>query len=251
MHVRSWIGLRGFSWRHKAEQPKSPPLTHPLKTTHTTHTFTTTCRIAFLLLRRLSLHQKFPDTFDIVKHVADKIILTMWKRAERDSDPITWMRSRRDLLGLIMPKAQVQAVIDLGDDWETAAEEHMIACIEAGSATASRLFASCIAAQLEKKVETEMLAGVAKLLKLRPPHGVCIERSHVDTIRGEVLTKCDAIAGFRCEVRLCVCRCGGEVCVWCCSGCGVGCCLGCKGGVGMGVGLCSPTLSLPLQASIC
>ena len=67
-----------------------------------------------------------------------------------------------------MPKAQVQAVIDLGDDWDTTGEVHMIACIEAGSATASRLFASCIAAQLEKKVETEMLAGVSKLLKLRP-----------------------------------------------------------------------------------
>ena len=144
------------------------------------------------------MHQKYADTFEIVKHVADKIILTQWKRAEKDSDPLTWIKSRRSVLGLIMPLAHLQAVLDTGAGWQTEAEAHMLACIDAGSATASRLFASCVAAQLEKKVEAHMLAGVTKLMQCKPPHGELVHRTHVDAIRAEVLDDCNGIAGIRC-----------------------------------------------------
>ena len=139
-----------------------------------------------------------------MKHLADKVLLTMWKRAEKDANPLTWIKSRRDLLGLVMPKAQLQAVLDTGDSWQTDGEKHMLACINSGAEVASRLFASCVASQLEKKVEVEMLAAVSALAKKKPEHDDPLQKKHVDEVRCDLLAKCNGIAGFHVEVRCCL-----------------------------------------------
>ena len=140
------------------------------------------------------MHVTYKATFDIVFNNVDKVMVQQWRKVERNSDPISWCRSRRSLCGLLMSQAGLQAVLDAGADWKNTAEEHMVKCISGGSELATRLFSGCVAAVLVSKVEKEMETFAAGLLKFRPT-GDTIGLKEADAYRIKWLAKINAIPG--------------------------------------------------------
>jgi len=65
----------------------------------------------------LKVKDNFPETFEVVAHIVDRVLTSEWRCVAKRADPIVWMTSRQQVCALLMPAAAMTQIIAAGPRW--------------------------------------------------------------------------------------------------------------------------------------
>ena len=111
------------------------------------------CVVCVMCPCRLKVKDKFPDTFEVVAHIVDRVLTSEWRSVATHDGPIVWMTSRQQVCALMMPAEAISRIIAAGPRWRDDAEGAMTQCIDAGSTLAERLVSGCVIEVVWRKRE--------------------------------------------------------------------------------------------------
>ena len=117
------------------------------------------------------------------------------KVEKKERNPLSWVKSRKALCGLVMESKHLDELFKVGDKWLVAGGETVSLLLAGGSVTAERLFSGTAAQMLEAKVADKMKAGLEKLKTMKPTTGELITQAMLNTIIQQTLDDCATIAG--------------------------------------------------------
>ena len=86
----------------------------------------------FLNFWRLSLKQEHPDLFAVIAPIAHKVIVLVWGTCCKHQTHPEFLKQNMKEVGLVLPAAKCQAVVDAGEDWVQECSQEVLDMVSDG-----------------------------------------------------------------------------------------------------------------------